>query len=158
MPYLNCKIYGPYLRIDGRQHVIVIDLITKKKTTVSYPKYLIEIKLGRKLNINETIDHKDGDITNNSYDNLQILNRNDHIKMDILRNKETEFICPTCKIKFKLSGKRLSEAINRSNNQGKAGPFCCRSCAGKYGTDIQYNNISYHNKNIVVEKIKLKHI
>jgi len=46
------KVYGPYTRKDGRQHVILYENGTRK--TVSYPKYLLETKLGRPLDSNET--------------------------------------------------------------------------------------------------------
>ena len=63
MIYEGWKILGPYYRRDGRGFVVV----TKpngKKSTISYPKYLMEIKLDRYLEKNETVDHDDKDITN----------------------------------------------------------------------------------------------
>ena len=37
--YEDYKVYGPYKRRDGRQHVILKK--DKIKITVSYPKYLM---------------------------------------------------------------------------------------------------------------------
>lgn len=68
------KISKPYLRPDGRKHVIV----TKddgSKTTRSFPRYLLEAKLGRKLSETETVDHVDGDFKNDYPDNLRSLSR-----------------------------------------------------------------------------------
>lgn len=67
-------VYGPYQGKDGRFRVIV------NGVTVSYPKYLIEQNLGRKLDKDETVHHIDGDPTNNSLDNLQVINRKNHCR------------------------------------------------------------------------------
>lgn len=115
------KIYGPYLRKDGRYHVIV------KGKTISYPKFLIENKTGRKLKIHETIDHKDGNIANNSLSNLQILSRTENIRKSLKIKKMFLFICPVCKI---LTVKPLNK-VKHNKKQGKSGPYCGKSCAGK---------------------------
>jgi hypothetical protein len=80
--YHNWKIYGPYTRDDGRKHIIAISP-KGNKFTVSYPKYLMELHLNRYLKNNETIDHKDEDFTNNDINNLQILTKSVHSKLDI---------------------------------------------------------------------------
>ena len=68
------KISKPYLRPDGRKHVIITN-DDGSKTTRSYPRYLLEEKLGRALLPEETVDHIDGDHTNDSLDNLRVLTR-----------------------------------------------------------------------------------
>lgn len=40
------KIYGPYLRKDLRKHIVIVN-DDGSKTTKSFPKYLMENKLGR---------------------------------------------------------------------------------------------------------------
>ena len=100
-------VYGPYTRKDGRKHVVLYDPITQERTTVSYPKYLMEQKLGRPLKPNETVDHKDGDFTNDAPDNLRIKTRSENAKLGVKRNKPQIFNCPTCSISFALAGKKL---------------------------------------------------
>ena len=84
-------VLGPYLRKDGRKHIVLNNSyapkFTKGKTkTISYPKVLMEIKLGRRLLENETVDHIDEDISNDRYSNLQILTRQQNAaKSNILR-------------------------------------------------------------------------
>lgn len=124
------KIYGPYTRKDGRQHLVLVS--DGKKTTMSYPKYLLEQKIGRKLLDHETCDHIDGDFTNNSLDNLQVLSRGDNAaKAMALKSQEQVYcVCPECNKSFYVLMKQV-----RSNQgkQKKAGPFCSRTCAGRYG-------------------------
>lgn len=138
MVYENGKIYGPYTRKDGRQHIVIVYPDGIKKT-VSYPKYLVELDLGRYLEKDEMIDHINGDVLDNNKENLRIIKRSDHISLDVKRYKEKSFTCPLCKGKFKLSGRVLYGAmINRE--RGKAGPFCSKSCAGRYSQGVQAGN------------------
>ena len=41
------RIYGPYYRKDGRQHIVAYDGMIKR--TISYPRFLLETHLGRVL-------------------------------------------------------------------------------------------------------------
>lgn len=48
------------------------------------------MKIGRKLNINETCDHKDDNFTNDSRNNLQVLTRKENTeKQAIAKRKAT---------------------------------------------------------------------
>ena len=127
------KIYGPYTRKDGRQHVILYE--NNKRKTVSYPKYLLETKLGRSLLPHETCDHIDGNPLNNSLDNLQLLSRSDNIRKHaaLLPAELCTFTCPICLCSFT---KRMHH-IRHNRKQGKRGPYCSRSCAGKAGRVAQ---------------------
>jgi hypothetical protein len=80
------KIYGPYLGKDGRKHVVIVHPDGRKQTK-SYPRLLLEQKLGRELKKEETVDHKDDDFTNDSSDNLQILSLAHNAKKSALGNK-----------------------------------------------------------------------
>jgi hypothetical protein len=80
------KIYGPYLRKDGRKHVVIVHPDGRKQTK-SYPRLLLEQKLGRELTKEETVDHKDDDFTNDSLDNLQILSLANNAKKSAIGNK-----------------------------------------------------------------------
>lgn len=127
---IGMKVYGPYTRKDGRQHVIIYE--NGKKKTVSYPKYLLEQKLGRPLIGDETCDHIDGDYTNNCLENLQVLSRGDNAaKAMALRPAEKGyFVCPECNASFYKS---MRDVRGNQIAKQKAGPFCSKKCAGKYG-------------------------
>lgn len=134
--YDNIVVHGPYLRKDGRMHVVIINKETRHKTTISYPKYIMQFYLGRVLHEDETVDHIDRDYTNNSINNLQILKRSEHIGLDCKRVLDIEKVCPVCNKTFVLSGEKQNQA-RQNRLKGKAGPFCGKSCAGKYGASVQ---------------------
>lgn len=148
-PYKGCRVYGPYLRKDGRQHVCLLTPEGTRKT-VSYPKYLVEIRNGKLLGKDETVDHIDNDFDNNSPDNLRIIKRSAHSKDDVRRNLPVTFVCPTCSTTFKLQGSRLSDA-KQNRKQGKAGPFCTRSCAGSYSKGVQLGDPRLPAKQVTTE-------
>lgn len=120
------KIYGPYERPDGRKHVIYYDGVVRR--TQSYPRYLMEQHLGRPLLDSETVDHIDGDFTNDNLDNLQLLTLADNIKKSSKGIEWLLFDCPVCGEEFLKTARSY-----RANQikQGKAGPYCSKSCAGK---------------------------
>ncbi len=60
----------------------------------------MEQKLGRILDPgNETIDHIDGDFTNNSFDNLRIIPRGQHARDDAEQALVFDFKCKLCQKK-----------------------------------------------------------
>jgi hypothetical protein len=132
------KIYGPYVCKDGRKRMATKDTETGKKSSISYARYLLEQYLGRKLESWEQADHIDNDPTNDVIENLQILtSKENNIKAVKHFGKEAKwyyFICPECN---KLC--RVLESQYRANNikQGKFGPFCGKSCSGKWSRRIQ---------------------
>ena len=127
--YQNCKVYGPYKRNDGRKHIVIIFPDNSRKT-VSYPKYLMELKLNRYLSDTETVDHDDGDFNNNSYINLKVLDRSEHCRLDVKRVKEQWFKCDVCGNEFSLSGRKLQNAYNNHIYKNATGPYCSKRCAG----------------------------
>jgi hypothetical protein len=89
--------------------------------------------LGRDILPEETVDHIDGDFTNDDIDNLQLLSREENA------SKEGEiiaFVCPQCTTRFELRRNKLRNArIN--GRRGSVGPFCNRQCAGKYNAGLR---------------------
>lgn len=76
--YTGYKVYGPYTGEDGRLRVVLYRSADKHRITVSYPKYLMEMSLGRKLDEDEQVHHKDENPGNNAMDNLEILKIGEH--------------------------------------------------------------------------------
>lgn len=101
--YENMKVYGPYTRKDGRQIVVIKTPGIQDATTVSYPKYLVEVALNRKLAYDETIDHIDGDISNNKLTNLRIVDRRLHCYSHTYKLQPVTKNCIICGTAFKDS-------------------------------------------------------
>lgn len=156
MIYDNCKIYGPYKNAsnNNREHVIII-YSDKTRKTVSYPKYIMEIYLGRYLDPNlETVDHIDNDFTNNNITNLRLLTRSEHSTLEALKLKEQEFVCSICNNTFILTGLKLHNAFT-NRLRGCIGPFCSKKCSGKSG-HLSKNDPRLITHNIKREKYKTK--
>ncbi len=120
------KVHGPYTRADGRKHVIYYDRTTRR--TQSYPRYLMEQHLGRELLPTETVDHINGDFTDDRIENLQLLTLAENIQKSAKGVEYLTFGCPVCDDKFLYPARRYR---HNQIKQGKAGPFCSKSCAAK---------------------------
>lgn len=120
-------IYGPYTRKDKRKHIIIIHANGERQTK-SWPKYLLEQKIGRELEGDETCDHIDEDFTNDHPDNLQVLSRSKNAeKSGALRETEYYyFVCPQCG----TDAKKEMRNVRGNWKKGRPGPYCSRSCAG----------------------------
>ena len=131
MLYANCKIYGPYKSRKDKRSRIIIQWPNKKLTCISYPKYLMELHLGKYLNCNETVDHIDGNVENNDLSNFQILNRLEHLKID--NPKMTwSYNCPNCNKEFIVNANKQKNIRMKQRKLNYTGPFCSRSCAVIY--------------------------
>ena len=150
-----CKVGGPYERKDKRKHLILYSQGKPnspiKRRTLSWPKAIMEVTLGKKLSKEETVDHKDDDFSNNSIINMQILKRKIHIFLDVKRMKSIQCNCIWCDKLFFIS----SDQIKIKN---KAGPFCSKSCSGKYGVFIQKGGKKISRTPIIKEYYKIKNI
>lgn len=151
----NITVYGPYTREDGRQHVIII---TKnmwgqevERQTMSYPKFLMENYLWRELGPDETVDHIDNDFTNNDWDNLRVLSRPAHCAADALRVVPITLPCSWCGNLVTLSNGQRSKRASV-----KAGPFCSRSCSGKYGAFVSNGGDPMQRQEFQVEYYRTK--
>ena len=132
------KVYGPYTNKEGRQFVILVYEDGSKKTK-SYPKFLVEQKLGVELDEKtQTIDHINRNKNDHDFSNLVIKDRSTHIKDDVKRVKLVSLICPWCGISFE----RHPRVAARNKRQGKAGPFCSRKCGAIYGRELQLGRIN----------------
>jgi hypothetical protein len=142
------KVLGPYSRPDGRQHIVLYKTGTgscnkDKRRTISFPKALMEIKLEQHLNRYDTTDHIDRDKQNNDDQNLQVLERSQHAKIDALRVMVQEVICGVC-------GKSFLPSVNqRNSSEDKAGPFCSKRCTGVYGKHVQISKDTLKRKPII---------
>lgn len=129
-------IYGPYRHSTGNlkgRAYICIRHPDGKRTTKLYSRYLLEQELGRELSYDETVDHINGDFTDDSLENLQVLSRSENAAKGSPNRKSIEWVtfqCPVCG----TWTEKNARIVRGNRKKGKAGPFCGRSCAGKYST------------------------
>jgi hypothetical protein len=120
------KVYGPYTRADGRKHVIHYDTVTKERRTQSYPRYLMEQHLKRKLEDTEEVDHINGDFTDDRIENYQLLTKPANIKKSARQPEMSDLTCGSCGIKFQRRANQV-----RKTKSGKQ--YCSKYCAGMAG-------------------------
>ncbi len=98
-----------------------------------YPlhRVLASNKIGRLLTPDEDVHHIDGDKTNNSECNIQVMSRSDHARLHANdRAPELSVVtCSFCKNEFTINSLICRRRKNRNKN-GNA--FCSRSCGAKH--------------------------
>jgi len=134
MVYLQCKVYGPYSRKDGRQHVVVVS--NSSTRTVSYPRYLVEVAIDSYLKDNEDVHHKNGDFTDNRLENLEVITHKKHCIKHQQKYTDTIATCVRCGKSFFMSATQARYSAD-NKRRGKSSPFCSKKCSGLYGKEIQ---------------------
>jgi len=145
------KVYGPYLRSDGRKHLVLSGGKRTIKRTLSYPKALVEVREGKILGPDETVDHVDRDFRNDDLDNLQVVDKSTHLSIDALRVLPIHVNCAGCGLSFLPS---IGQRNSRANL--KAGPFCSRICSGIYGKNVQIGMPKQERERISVEYYRVE--
>lgn len=105
-------------------------------------RIVMENHLGRLLNSNEVVHHKDGNKKNNDISNLEVMDKKEHNRLhSSIGRKMVELKCPNCRKVFVRE--------QRQTHISKNGQFtaCSPSCRGKFSRKIQLQG-----KTIEVEK------
>lgn len=124
---------------DGRTRVYLKD--TKK--VISYPRFLMEEKLGRKLNKNEQVHHIDEDPFNNDFSNLEIVNIGEHQRMhNQPKYYDKNANCAWCGKEFIWTAKQQRthfSNFSRKEQRDKiySGPCCSKNCYGSLARAMQ---------------------
>lgn len=120
--------YSAYLNFHskmGRWQVCLVS--SKSRRTILYSKYIMSVHLGRMLLPHEEVDHIDGDKTNDSLSNLEIVSRSENIRRNAARRTKSlvTLICPVCLTSF------TREKRKTHLSKGGKTTYCSRSCVGK---------------------------
>ncbi len=134
---IDC-LYGPYTqKPDGRK---LVHVRTKdgRLRRIPYPKFLVEVALGRELDPNEeTVDHIDKDFHNNSWSNLRVVDRSTHVSEDHVKVQLILTRCAWCEKETKKAPSQIRDKARRK----QAGPFCSKRCVGVFSTTKQKNEL-----------------
>ncbi len=124
-----------YLRV-GNQGRQILDMVNtnQDRTTISYARYLMCVKIGYILSDEFEVDHIDNDKTNDDINNLQILTQLENIQKENNRyiNEEqitNTYTCKQCGSLFTVTD-RITKGV--FNQRGTVPTFCSNSCNGKY--------------------------
>jgi hypothetical protein len=114
---------------ENRRNVILYNSHSHR-STVSYARYLMSVKLGKFIPEGFEVDHIDDDKTNDSIDNLQILTTEENRqKRDALQRK----LCPTSvELKCYNCGKLFnypSHNYRFHTKNGRTKFHCSRECS-----------------------------
>ena len=138
------KENNTYVCSDGRVRIYLKDT----KQVMSYPKYLMEQALGRRLLPNEQVHHKDGNPLKNELDNLEIRllgeHQREHNPQKYLDKMAT---CEWCGKEFLWTAKQQRTFYGNRNRKTKTNklpqnPFCSKKCSGEYGAYVQNNDLN----------------
>ena len=113
----------------------VAKLSNGKNRSIYQHREVMESHLGRKLTTNEVVHHLDHNRSNNRFENLELMTRAEHARLHGLeRVPELHiFTCPMCE----QPAIKLARNVRSNKKKNRSGPFCSRSCAGKYGKKQQ---------------------
>ncbi len=127
---MELVIKNAYKCRDGRWRAYCVDENGNPRI-VSYPRILMEQKLGRPLEPDEDVHHIDENMDNNSMDNLEVISHGEHQRQHQQKYVNTVETCIICGNSFKFSSlawARFYVDLNRGRNRVLT---CSKSCAGK---------------------------
>lgn len=100
--------------------------------TVFQHRKVMEEHIGRPLDKNEVVHHKNGYRSDNRVENLALLSYSGHMK----EHRKIEFVTVSCLQCGKVFKKEAREERARIKKK-RSGPFCGKSCTGKWSKQFQ---------------------
>ena len=130
---MRYKEYGPYKNKEG--YAFIVRKHSDGHVTSTWVhREMMEKHLKRKLTRNEVVHHINEDPSDNRIENFEIKTRRKHTSDHAPAPEMALILCAECGEEAVV---RAYQIRHNQTNQGKAGPFCGRSCAGRYGQRLQ---------------------
>ena len=133
-PFEDYKIYVCGAKPQRCAMVVMVpyDDVARTKTSMSYARYKMCIREKRLLDPAEIVQHKDGDISNDAFENLEITFLSDNSRKYGLSQgcKCVLFKCPSCGIRFIKRRSSTHLSTSRTNYT-----CCSKECAGRFSVE-----------------------
>ena len=127
---------------DNRTRVVIKN-DDGSMTSISYPRILMVQKLGRPLEPFEDVHHIDGNLTNNSLDNLEVVIHGEHQrKHNPPKYFDKKVMCDICGKEFIFTAEQQSNFQRDLNRNKRRGFTCSRRCAYLFGKQEQVRSDS----------------
>jgi hypothetical protein len=113
-------------------------------------RVVVENHLKRLLTVDEIVHHKNGEKKDNRIENLEVMDRIEHVRMHALERGFLNCIlkCPNCDTIFERSYRQAFQTAPK-----KFGVFCTRSCSGKFSRKEQLYGLSKDMQAAVSENL-----
>jgi len=154
-PFKSIWRFG-YLRVSNENRKIV-DLYNSDahRTTISYARYLMSVKVGHFISKEFEVDHINDDKTDDRPENLQIVTKKYNNLKRIFKIKTKDEIhhcveCMNCGTHFLIS----NQIFNFKSKTNNPNIFCSKSCSTKYNAFIGTIKIGKPLNFATIEKIK----
>lgn len=95
-------------------------------------RFIMEEFLGRQLEYNEVVHHKNHNKQDNRLENLEVLSRAEHTKIHAKRAERVPKNCPNCKKDFLVLPSQYRYSLRRKSQM-----FCSRQCSGIFNNQKQ---------------------
>ena len=125
------EILNVYSQKSGRLNAYVKYTDGTHKV-ISYPKALMEQKLGRHLGKDEDVHHKDGDFHNNDLSNLELAKHGEHQREHAMKYYDKVADCDYCGKSFIWTAKQQSGYYRDLSRQIRY-KTCSKRCAALIG-------------------------
>lgn len=143
---------------EGRRNVVLFNSQIDR-STVSFARYLMSVKLGRFLTDQEEVDHIDDNKTNDDPNNLQILTpeqNREKQRLHYINNVQQKFelVCPNCGCNFSLTEREMNGRFIQIRKNASLGLIYCSSSCSSIFNKLLNPTSSTIGTPITDEKIK----
>ena len=145
--------YHVYQNKDKRIRAYYVDK-DGKYIVRSFPRILMEEKLGYPLKPDEDVHHIDGDVTNNDLSNLCVIDHKLHERLHFKKYFDRMIACEVCGKEFLWTGKQESNYqrdLHRKRNKVRRARCCSKHCSYLFSKGYHYQVHEQNRRDSIAE-------